>query len=245
MNRYISSFAMTIVIYTSLVASIIYMAEKQYEASESKESIDNTKIVVVSLMREHPCTEQKQLKKVEKKPKKEVQKKVVKKEKLKPKVEQKAVVEKIVQKEVVKEKIIEKEVIIEEIVAEVEEEVVEQQVEDIKAQEEEELREQKLQEMLAAKQKELDSFTLQLVQKINENKRYPLSARRRGVEGDVDVKFIVLADGGVSAIKVIAGKSIFKKATIQAIEESFPLNVEKSLIDFPKEFNIKLAYTLK
>ncbi len=102
-----------------------------------------------------------------------------------------------------------------------------------------------VQQMVIAKQQELDRFTRYLIEKINENKRYPTSARRRGIEGDVDVKFIVLADGGVDGIEILQGKSIFNRATIAAIEDSFPMKVPNSLLQLPKEFTIKLVYMLR
>ncbi|WP_304546343.1 energy transducer TonB [Sulfurimonas microaerophilic] len=243
MNRYIFAFVASLVLYTSLIASIIYIVGNEEEVSQSQDLAD-TQTVAISVIQQKQCTSKKKhTQKLETQPKnkapKKVVKKVEKKEKLQPKVEQ------VKQSKESVEEIVKQEPIEEEVVAQVEEEMIQEENEQEETLEEELLHDQQLQEMIIARQQELDQFTLQLVKKINENKRYPLSARRRGVEGDVDVKFIVLADGGVSAIKVIAGKSIFKNATIQAIESSFPVNVEKSLIDFPQEFQIKLAYTLK
>ena len=44
---------------------------------------------------------------------------------------------------------------------------------------------------------------------------------------------------------MISGKNVFKKSAIQAINKSFPIDVEESLFDFPKQFKIKIAYVLK
>lgn len=72
-----------------------------------------------------------------------------------------------------------------------------------------------------AKQQELDRFTKYLINKINENKRCPISARRRAIEGEVRVKFVVLANGGVNNIEVLEGKTIFHRSTTEAIEKKF------------------------
>ena len=87
-------------------------------------------------------------------------------------------------------------------------------------------------------------FFTKLRNKINENKRYPRSARRRGIEGNVEVKFYVQRDGGVKNIKFISGKKIFKNSALKAIEKSFPIEVDKSLFSFPKEFKISIKYIL-
>ena len=88
-------------------------------------------------------------------------------------------------------------------------------------------------------------FIADLRKLINQNKSYPNSARRRAIEGTVKVSFNILSDGNVKHIKVVSGKSIFKKSAIQAIERSFPLKIDKELFSFPKEFKVTLIYTLK
>ena len=70
-------------------------------------------------------------------------------------------------------------------------------------------------------------------------------ARRRGIEGLVDVKFKILSDGNVEDIKIVSGRSIFKKSAMQAIARSFPVIVKDSLFDFPREFKVKISYILK
>lgn len=90
-----------------------------------------------------------------------------------------------------------------------------------------------------------DLFLAHLVEKINANKTYPNNARRRGVEGNVEVKFNLYSDGSVNYIKLISGQSIFEKATFEAISKSFPVSVDSTLFDFPKELKITIAYVLK
>ena len=97
-------------------------------------------------------------------------------------------------------------------------------------------------ELLQAKR---DRFLAHLVEKINSNKSYPHAARRRGVEGDVEVKFYISANGCVEQISLISGKKIFKDSAFESIFKSFPVEVDESLFEFPKEFRITLSYVLK
>ncbi|MFT7860158.1 MAG: TonB family protein [Sulfurimonas sp.] len=240
MRRYLFAFVAAAILYTSVLASIFYISQKEETPSISKEVVV-TNTVAISMIKQECHHAKKRVKpkpKSKPKPKKKVTPKPKPKPKPKPVVKEKSneVVEEPV-KEVV-EKVVEKEVV---------QEVVrhEEPVQKEERQEEEQQLQQQVQEQLLAKRKELEHFTEHLIKMINQNKRYPRSARRRGIEGDVDVKFVVLADGGVSGIEVVEGKSIFHRATRAAIEDSFPIETKSSLLDFPHEFQIKLVYVLK
>lgn len=89
------------------------------------------------------------------------------------------------------------------------------------------------------------AFYAQLRSLIDANKIYPKSARRRGAQGEVEMQFLLLADGSVSSIKMLSGKSIFERSAMEAIEKSFPVSVEKELFNYPKEFTVTLVYLLK
>lgn len=88
-------------------------------------------------------------------------------------------------------------------------------------------------------------FIENLVKRINDHKSYPLTARRRAIQDSVEVEFVILIDGNVDYIKVLSGHNIFEKSATQAIENSFPVEVDKTLFDFPKKFKVKIAYILK
>ena len=85
-------------------------------------------------------------------------------------------------------------------------------------------------------------------QKIEENKRYPLLARNKGIEGKVWVKFEILKNGKVKNIKVVKSSyhQILDKAAIESIKKAnpfppFPEGLkESSLI-----INICLRFELK
>jgi len=61
-------------------------------------------------------------------------------------------------------------------------------------------------------------------QKIEENKRYPLLARNKGIEGLVWLKFVILRNGQLKDIKVVKSSShqILDKAAIESIKKANP-----------------------
>ncbi|MDL1957739.1 MAG: energy transducer TonB [Candidatus Desulfofervidus auxilii] len=93
------------------------------------------------------------------------------------------------------------------------------------------------------------SYYLQLVkQKIEKNKRYPLLARNKGIEGEVLLKFEILKNGKVKSIKIVKSShyQILDKAAIESIKKANPFP------PFPKELkensliiNISLRFELK
>ena len=95
------------------------------------------------------------------------------------------------------------------------------------------------------KERDREIFIQNLIKRINENKSYPHTARRRSIQDTIEVEFIILADGNVDYIKMVSGKNIFEKSATEAIENSFPIEIEKTLFDFPKKFKVKIAYILK
>ena len=99
-----------------------------------------------------------------------------------------------------------------------------------------------LQDQRIAKQK---AFYSELRALINKNKTYPNSARRRAIEGDIEMKFSVTSDGNVASIERVHGHTIFEASAKEAIEKSFPIRIEDGLFLYPKEFKITLIYVLK
>ena len=85
-------------------------------------------------------------------------------------------------------------------------------------------------------------------EKIEENKRYPLFARNRGIEGLVWLKFIILRNGHVRDIKVVKSSphQVLDRAAVESIKKAnpfppFPEGLkESSLI-----INICLRFELK
>ncbi|WP_373070100.1 TonB family protein [Sulfurimonas sp.] len=235
MNRYLSSFIITSFIYVSLIAGAVVFFSNDNTFSDKK--MDKPNVISVNMISQ-PKTPKKPIKKkivkekkkvVKKKPiKKKVVKKVIKKETLPKKIEQKPV-EEIIEKEI-KEEIVEEEPIVQETTnTEVKQQVIATKKTEVNLDE------------IRAKQ---NIFFTKVRNKIDQNKTYPRSARRRGIEGDVEVSFSLCNDGNVKDIEFLSGKKVFKESIIKAIENSFPMEVDQSLFTFPKQFKISVKYIL-
>ncbi len=240
MHRYLSSFIISAIAYIAIIATMFYLFSKN-DYTTKKVQKNNPKCVQFSIIAPAKVKEIKPIKEKKKKPKPKPKKKKKKKPPPKPKPKPIVKPEPIIQEPIVEPEPVIEEPIIEEILKEeIVEEVQEQEV--VQTETISNIQQQINQDMKEAKQRE---FLEHLIKRINSNKSYPNMARRRCVEGVVDVKFTILLNGNVGNIQIIEGKSIFKKATIQAIERSFPIEVDSSLFDFPEEFRVKIAYVLK
>ncbi|WP_324170695.1 energy transducer TonB [Sulfurimonas sp.] len=229
MNRYISSFIISSIFYLTIITGLIYFVSID-DSCKADVNIKATKRVCFSIVTQPETSKPKIEKKTKpkKKPKSKPKSKPKPKPKPKPKMLPVSVKEELIP-ELIPEPIVEGTEVVEEETKEVVEPITEAQ--------------NKINhEVVQAKQ---DLFISHLIHKINSNKSYPNMARRRGIEGLVNVKFKILSDGNVEDIKIVSGRSIFKKSTIEAISRSFPVIVKDSLFDFPREFKINISYILK
>ena len=263
MKRHLSAFAITSVFYLSLFGALTYSMAETLFIEKKEKPVENQRVSLSVFNPQPVVTPQKKVeKKVEKKPEKKIEKpikkktppkpkkKIVKKEEPKPKKElpkQEPVkkVEKKIEEKIEKEVVKKEEPIKEEVKPkETPKKLVTQNTPKSNANKITNSKPKKVVDEAALKAKQ-DLFLAQLVKKINENKSYPFSARRRGIEGEVKMSFFLLANGMVENIKQLSGKSVFTKSAFSAIEKSFPLTMDKTLFAFPKEFTITIAYVLK
>jgi len=92
---------------------------------------------------------------------------------------------------------------------------------------------------------ELQAFKTALRTKIQQNLRYPSSARRRGMEGEVDVRFVLENSGMIRDINVRRGEGIFHDAARLAVASASGIKVPESLsANFPEEMAITLEFRL-
>ncbi|MDA3946753.1 MAG: energy transducer TonB [Helicobacteraceae bacterium] len=253
MNRHTHSFLITLACYLSVAGFIVYASSDENYCEKKSLDTSAARVCFSVISREAPVQTPapKEQKKVEKK-------KVVKKREVVKNVKKE--VKQVVQKEALSE--VPTQEVLEEVAQEDVPEVVEEPVEmEEFAESEKDVTEtmekstpQSDRAAVANIQKEIDSelmqarqdlFMASLTKKINSNKSYPRSARRRGIEGNVEVEFEVYSDGNVDNITVASGKKVFKRSAIEAITKSFPIEVESTLFDFPYHFNVTLAYALK
>ena len=69
------------------------------------------------------------------------------------------------------------------------------------------------------------AFLRNIRSQILANKTYPRIAKRRHIEGSVKVRFDITADGQVSNIRFINGKSVFQKSIRKTLHNTFPLSI--------------------
>jgi len=80
---------------------------------------------------------------------------------------------------------------------------------------------------------------------IKSHKRYPYSARRRHIEGDVRVSFVMDGHGNISALHISGSSSALRLSTRLAIEESLPFPVALELLSQPIHPQFVMQYRLK
>ncbi|KEI73109.1 energy transducer TonB [Endozoicomonas elysicola] len=61
-----------------------------------------------------------------------------------------------------------------------------------------------------------------LIQRINQQKRYPRQALRRGLEGDVKIKAMIHPDGTLATAEILSGDKRFKTSSLQAVSRALP-----------------------
>lgn len=89
-----------------------------------------------------------------------------------------------------------------------------------------------------------NKFLNQLRSKINRYKTYPRMAQRRGMQGTVNVRFTILANGQVGSISV-SGPKVFYTSVKRAVRQAFPLSVKNAPLSLPTTVNLTLRYQLR
>jgi len=84
-----------------------------------------------------------------------------------------------------------------------------------------------------------------LMRHIEVHKHYPRVARKRKIQGQIYVSFSLLADGSIKQLKVNGKKSILKKATHSAIQNSLPMPSPPSNLSLPMKVEFNMDYFLK
>ncbi len=240
MNRYLSSFVITATLYAVCIATLInFMNNHSCDANSEVATIKVMKISLINLKQEIKPTKIEKNKKIVKKAK-PIKNPIVKKKTEVKKVPEivKTIPVQLAQEIAEVAPVLEEELLAELAVEESLEEIEKIRIQTAASNEKTLIAEQELQE----RQK---SFFLNLRELINKNKSYPNTARRRAVQGNVEVCFCILENGNVENIEQVSGKSIFKKSALQAIQRSFPIDVDKTLFSFPKKFKITISYVLK
>jgi protein TonB len=90
-----------------------------------------------------------------------------------------------------------------------------------------------------------EQYLAQLLAMIEANKHYPTIARRRNMEGKIEVSFNLSCDGKVSKLTIKGPHSLLRKAAGKAIDAAQPLPQPPSQIECPMPVHYAMAYSLE
>jgi protein TonB len=96
--------------------------------------------------------------------------------------------------------------------------------------------------VLAESQK-IDYYSL-LQAHIESRKYYPRRARKLGIEGDVEVSFVLLQNGEVSDISSTGGHRMLNQAAIKSIRQAMPLPAPPATLNLPLVVTFSMQYNL-
>ena len=95
-----------------------------------------------------------------------------------------------------------------------------------------------------ALENERESYMLQLLAHIDSHKFYPRSARRRGIEGKIQVVFYLLRDGSISDLQIKGGNKILRNAAKQAVQQSLALPPPPESMRLQEQIRFGMVYRL-
>ncbi|OGQ88299.1 MAG: hypothetical protein A2512_03060 [Deltaproteobacteria bacterium RIFOXYD12_FULL_56_24] len=84
-----------------------------------------------------------------------------------------------------------------------------------------------------------------LLAHIEAHKFYPLAARRRRLEGTVQVRFTLEAGGMISNLEVSDGEPILEQAALEAVEHAMPLPAPKGAAQTPLPISYRMSFQLR
>jgi len=80
---------------------------------------------------------------------------------------------------------------------------------------------------------------------IERHKYYPPTARRRGIQGNVHIRFLLLADGSTQQLMVEGVSSVLQKAAKKAVIKAIPMPKPPTGIHCPMHCEFAMRYALK
>lgn len=103
-----------------------------------------------------------------------------------------------------------------------------------------------IEEPKADRSAEKSVFYASLRSRIQQHLRYPPAARRRGVEGNVAVRFLLDSGGAIRDISVLRGEAMFHAAATLAVSSASGVKIPETLKnDFPDTIELTLEFRLK
>jgi periplasmic protein TonB len=91
---------------------------------------------------------------------------------------------------------------------------------------------------------ERERYLSELLAHIEANKHYPISARRRRLEGDVGVHFTLLDDGSIREVEVGSGPAVLRAAARRTLERAVPLPRPPQSVESPLPVRYAMRFRL-
>jgi protein TonB len=88
-------------------------------------------------------------------------------------------------------------------------------------------------------------YLRRLMAHIESHKKYPRTARRRGIEGEVVVSFRLLAGGTMSELTIEQGHRVLRAAVEEAIAAAQPLPAPPAELKLPMAISFSVMFSLK
>jgi len=242
MIRHLNSFFISVCIHLVVFILIFFILKDsisfEKKINEKRTSVTLSHIIIKKEKRIQKKESKKKNPKVVKKNPKVVKKKVIKKKVVKKKIIKKKIIKKKIIKKVIKKENIEVSNIKEptkDIIKKIQKEPKEPKTKQIEIKQSNSIKKEK--QLL-----EDEKIALQIRQMLEENKYYPKKARRRGIEGIVNVEFILTKTGKVISLKLISNHNILIKSlkkTISNISNNFPKPNSDLTFRIPIKFSLK------
>ncbi|MEA2029418.1 MAG: TonB family protein [Campylobacterota bacterium] len=245
MNRYLSSFLLTLGLYMGLFAVVLFSWDKKVEFTDKTLEAKRIEVSLVSLPKPAPAKPAPITPPVEEQPnpkeepKKEEPKKVEKVEEVipkpLPKIEPTA-------KKIVKKKPVKK--IVKKIKKKETKKVVKKQRNSNPKNAQKSIITKNSKNSSKALAQKRNLYFANLKRKINRNKSYPRIAKRRGMQGSVKVRFMISSSGKLLNIKILSGPKVFHSSTKSAIKRSLPYAPPKGVLKSNTPLTISVDYKL-
>lgn len=87
-------------------------------------------------------------------------------------------------------------------------------------------------------------YLAELMAHIEEHKWYPKSARRRGIQGEVKVSFLLLPDGSIRDVEVRHGPKVLTVAAAKAVARAEPMPAPPAEVHCPLRCEFSMRYAL-
>lgn len=88
------------------------------------------------------------------------------------------------------------------------------------------------------------AYLASVIAHIEQHKWYPKAARRRGIEGDIEVTFLLLPDGSANAVEVTSGPEVLLEAARKTMARATPLPPPPPDIHCPIRCSFRMQFAL-